>query len=56
MTSEEEAERYRQIARDIRELAKQMHRISLQERTFALADECERIANSVSQSRGEISN
>lgn len=56
MTGEEEAEHYRQVAREIRDLAKQMHRKSLQEQTVALADECERIANSISQGRPDNSN
>jgi hypothetical protein len=45
MAENDEAEQHRRVAREIRELARQMHRNELKERTFALALECERWAD-----------
>ena len=55
MANEGEVEQYRQLARDIRELAGRMHRAELKERTLAIAAEYEQMADQIA--RGEkISN
>ena len=51
MAQDEEAERYHQLARNIRELARKVHRETLKQRTLDIAAELERIADQIE--RGE---
>ena len=47
MAQDEEAERYRHLARNTRELAQKMHRETLKQRTLDIAAELERIADQI---------
>jgi len=51
MAQHEEAERYRQLARNIRELAHKMHRETLKQRTLAIAAELEEMAGQIERGK-----
>jgi len=51
MPQDEEAERYRQLARNIRELAQKMYRETLKQRTLAIAAELEQMADQIERAK-----